>query len=156
MESVPYQIPTNFEEVGKDAVGDELMREETTKLWSTEDLLVQDDMELVVWHYRLNHCSFKTFLRLSKRRIIPKNIRRVRTPPNCVACMFGKSYKRPCRTKGKISGGSTRKPSETRTGATTLIYQMIYAQPGLITQVTGALNHAIFWADTVFVDHYSN
>ena len=112
------------------------------KLWSTKDLLVQDDMELVVWHYRLNHCSFKTFLRLSKRRIIPKNIRRVRTPPNCVACMFGKSYKRPCRNKGKLSGGSTRKTSYTRPVTMTKIDQMVHDQPEITPQVTGALTRA--------------
>ena len=38
----PFQIPTNLEEVGKDAVGAEIMREDMDKLWSTQDLLVQD------------------------------------------------------------------------------------------------------------------
>ena len=35
----PYQIPTNLEEVDKDAVGSELTREDVDNLWSTEDLL---------------------------------------------------------------------------------------------------------------------
>ena len=33
---------------------------------------------------------------------------------------------------------------------------MVSDQPGIIPQFTGDLTHAIFWADTVFVDQYSN
>ena len=35
----------------------------------------------------------------------------------------------------------------------TSIDQMKSAQPELISQFTGDLTHARFWADTVFVDH---
>ena len=38
----------------------------------------------------------------------------------------------------------------------TSIDQMVYSQPGIIPQFTGALTHAIFWAATVFLDHYSD
>ena len=43
---------------------------------------------------------------------------------------------------------------ETRPMAMNLIYQMVYAQPGLVPQITGGLTHSRFWAATVFVDHY--
>ena len=33
---------------------------------------------------------------------------------------------------------------------------MVYAQPGIIIQVAGALTHAMFWAATVLVYHYSD
>ena len=42
----------------KDAIGDNIKREDMDKLWSTKDLLVQDEREILVWHHRLNHCSF--------------------------------------------------------------------------------------------------
>ena len=38
----------------------------------------------------------------------------------------------------------------------TSIDQMVSAQPGLITQVTGALTHAIFCAATLSMYHYSD
>ena len=38
----------------------------------------------------------------------------------------------------------------------TSIDHMVSAQPGIIPQVTGSLNHARFWSATVFLDHYSN
>ena len=44
------------------------------KLWSTEDLLGQYERELLVWHHRLKHCSFKYLIILSKRLIIPWKI----------------------------------------------------------------------------------
>ena len=116
------------------------------KLWLTEDLLGQEYSEIIICHNRMNHCSFRYLLRSSKRGIIPKKIRKVRTaPPPCVVYLFGKSYKRPWRTKGKCSGKSIRKTLETRPGDMTLIDQTVYAQTGLITQVTGDLNHTIFW-----------
>ena len=125
------------------------------KLWSTEDLLGQDEGDILVWNHNLNRCSFKYLLRLSKRLIITSNINKVRKLPPCVAYLFRKSHKRPWRTKGKHSGGSTRKPSETRPGAMTLIDKMVYDQPGLIHQVTGYLTHSRLWSYTVFLDHYS-
>ena len=83
----PSQIPTNLEEVGKYAVGADLTRDDMAKLCSTEYLLVQDEREILVWHHRLNHCYFKYPLRLSKKRIIPRNLSNIRpssfTPPDC-------------------------------------------------------------------------
>ena len=70
--------------------------------------------------------------------------------------MFGKSYKRPWRTKSKHSSGSLRKPLDTRTGVVTSIYQIISTQPGLVPQVSRYLTHARLLADIVFVYHFSN
>ena len=152
----PSQIPANLEEVYRYAIGDNLTREDISKLWSTKDLLGQYKREILVWNHRLNHLSFKYLIRISKRGIIISNISRIIKLPPCVACIFGKSHKRPCRTKGKHSSGSIRKPSDTRSGATNSIDQMVSAQPGIIPQVTGDLTHARLWAATLFVDHYSD
>ena len=40
------------------AVGYNLMREDMAKLWSTEELLGRDNMDILVWHHRLNHCYY--------------------------------------------------------------------------------------------------
>ena len=63
----PYQIPTKLEEVVTYVIGYELTREDVVKLWSTEDLLLYDKREILVWHHRLKICSFKSLLRLSER-----------------------------------------------------------------------------------------
>ena len=118
--------------------------------------ILTDEREILVWYHRLDHCYFKYLLRLHNRGKITMKINRIRKLPPCVAFMFGKPPNRPWRTNGKQPGGSTRKTSDTSPGAMTSIDQMVSAQPGLITQVTGDLTHARFWSATVFVDHYSD
>ena len=110
-------------------------------------------MELPVWHHRLNHCSLKYLLRLSKRGIIIKNLSKVKKLPPCVACMFGKSHKRPWSTKEKLSGVFS---PETRPRVMASIDQMLSSQPGITPQVTGDITHLRLWAATIFVDHYSD
>ena len=95
------QIPTNLEEVYKDLIGAELTREDIAKLCSTEDLLGWDEREILFWHQRPNHCSFKSLIRLSSRGVIPRKLIKIRKLPPFVACIFGKSHKRPWSTKGK-------------------------------------------------------
>ena len=80
-------------------------------MWSTEDLLVQYDRGILVWHHRLNHCIFKYLLRIFKRLIISRKIRKVIKLPRVDECLFGKSHKRPCSNKGKHAGESIRNPS---------------------------------------------
>ena len=104
----------------------------------------------------MNHLTFKSIIRLSKRGIIPRNIREFRPPPSCVAWLFGKYHTRPCRTKGKQPGGYIRKAFETIPMAMTAIEHMIYYQPGINNKVAGLLTHKRFWEATVFVDHYSD
>ena len=125
------------------------------KLWSTEEILGSEKRELLVWHHRLNCCSLKYLLRISKRGIIPRKISNVRPPP-CVARRFVQYHKRQWRTKGKGSDGSIRKQSETRPRAMTSIDQMVSSHPGIITQVTGDIKQERLWESTVFVDHYYN
>ena len=114
------------------------------RLWSTEDIIGQDDRELLFWHHRLNYCSFKYLLRISRRGIIFKNISKVRKLPPCVSCSFGKSHKRTWSTKSKHSNMLIRNTSDTRHGAMASIDHKVSSQTGIIPQVTGDLTHAIF------------
>ena len=66
-------------------VGDKIMREYRTKLFSTKDLLVWDDRKLLVWNHRLNHCYFKSLLRLYKRVIILRNTSKAIRLTPCVS-----------------------------------------------------------------------
>ena len=111
---------------------------------STRDLLGQDYREILVWHHRMNHCSLKFLLIISKRGLIPRKIINIRKLPPCVTFLFVKSHKRPWRTKGKLSGRSISNPLETRPGSMTSIYQMVSSQPRLISQVTGDITHTRF------------
>ena len=95
----PSQLTINLKEVYKDVVGAKIMRKDMTKLWSTEDFLGRDMRELLVWHYMMNHCTFKSFLILSKMVMIPRKDREFRKISPCIAFLFGKTYKRPCRTQ---------------------------------------------------------
>ena len=79
-----------------------------------------------------------------------------KTPSLCCMYVFGYYHNRLWRTKGKHSGGSIRKPSETIPGAMTSIDLIVSDQPGLIPRVTVALTHARFWASIIFVNHYSD
>ena len=88
----PSQIPINLDEVYQDAVEFDLTREDMANMWSTKDLLGWYKREIIVLHHRLNHCSFKTLLRLSKRVIIPKNLSKVRKLSPCVAYLFGNPH----------------------------------------------------------------
>ena len=63
-----------------------------SKLWSTKDLLGRENRELLVWHHRLNHCFFKSLIKLSNKMVIPKKLGKVRKLPPCVACLFGKAH----------------------------------------------------------------
>ena len=116
--------------------------------------MVQDKREFLVWRHRLNHCYFKSLFRLSKRGIITRELSKFRKLPLCVACIFGSSHRSSWRTKENDSCLLIRKPPETITEDMTSVEQTISDQPGLITQVIGALTHGKLWAATIFLDHY--
>ena len=134
---IQYQIPTNLEDVDKDMIGADLMREDMANLWSTKDLLGRGNMDIVVWNHRLNHCSLKSLLRLSKRGIMRRKISKFQKLYPCVACMFENSHNKTCRTKGKWSGRSISKPLDTRPRVMTSIDQMVSAQSGITPKPLG-------------------
>ena len=98
---IPSQIPINLEEVEKYVVGDKLTRKDMENMWSNEELLGWYKRYILVYNHRLNHCSFKYLLKISKRGIIPRKLRKIRKLPPCVAFIFGNPHKRPWSTKGK-------------------------------------------------------
>ena len=51
------------------------------KLWSTKCLMGQDKREILVWNHMMNHCSFKSLIRLSKRGITPRKLRNIINSP---------------------------------------------------------------------------
>ena len=81
------------------------------KMWYTKDLFGRDEREIMVWTNRLNHCTFKSHIVLSKRVIIFNNISRVGKLPPCMDYIFVKSHRKIWRDRGKRTGGYIRKPS---------------------------------------------
>ena len=51
------------------------------KLWSTKDFLGRHDGEILFLHHRLNHCSFKSLLRVSNMGVISRNLSRIINSP---------------------------------------------------------------------------
>ena len=106
--------------------------------------------ELMRWHYRLGHLSFKKLKVLAEKGIIPKRLVQVRSP-KCAGCIYGKMHKKPWRTKaqpGKI--GIT-----TRAGQCISVDQLESSTVGFIGQMKGKLTTRRYKYATVFVDHFS-
>ena len=65
-------------------------------------VLTPRQQELMSWHHRLHHLPFNLLFVLAKARFLPKSLLECQDKvPLCVACQFGKSHRRPLRTKGK-------------------------------------------------------
>jgi hypothetical protein len=57
---------------------------------------VNDQAELMHWHYRLGHLSFTKLKQLALNGEIPRRLAKVK-PPACVGCLFGAMTKVPWR-----------------------------------------------------------
>ena len=66
---------------------------------------------------------------------------------------FDMSHRRPWLSKGTPE--NIRKDSKTDPGDCVSMYQLLSAQPGLITKMSGYLTNMRLCGDTVFVDHVS-
>ena len=70
----------------------------------------------------------------------------------CVACQFVQTRRFPWIVKGKNSGSICR-PEQTIPGDGVPVDQIVSAQPGLISQMSGFLTIKRIWGTTTFVDH---
>ena len=59
--------------------------------------------ELLRWHYRLGHVSFRRIQLMAKRNELPKKLFEAKIPL-CPACQYGKMIRRPWRTKPQQTG----------------------------------------------------
>jgi hypothetical protein len=77
-------------------------RDLPTVITDDEELVTgaDDASELMRWHYRLGHLSFKKMHTLAMKGLIPKKLSKVR-PPKCACCIYGNMNRRPWRTKGQ-------------------------------------------------------
>eukprot|EP00957_Ditylum_brightwellii_P142998 10895754-Ditylum_brightwellii.AAC.1 len=61
---------------------------------------VNDQAELLQWHYYLCHLSFRKIRLLSLVGILPRHLTKIR-PPKCTGCLYGNMTRKPWRTKTK-------------------------------------------------------
>ena len=76
---------------------------------------VDDQAELMWWHYRLGHLPFPKLKQLALNGKIPKKLAKL-TPPKCTGCLFGAMTKLPWRDKESKSSHKViiaTKPGET-------------------------------------------
>ena len=116
--------------------------EEPTKLSPSDELLR--------WHYKLGHASFKLLQRMASQGDLPKQLASV-IPPFCAACKYGKQTKRPWRTKGPQ--GHIR--TTTHPGQVVSVDQLESTTPGFVAQLKDLLTTQRYHYATIFVDQYS-
>ena len=110
----------------------------------------EDSAELLRWHQRLNHFSFRGLKLLAKMQLLPKRIINAKIP-RCACCVFGTMTRKPWRNKGQPS----KLKKATRAGQVVSVDQMESGTPGLIAQLKGRLTRQRYNYATVYVDHFS-
>ena len=112
---------------------------------------ITDQAELMRWHYRLGHLSFKKLKVLAENNFIPKRLAQVRPPSKCSSCLYGKMNRKPWRSKAQ--------PAEifkaTKPGECVSVDQMEPSTTGFIGQMKGILTTKRYKYVTVYVDHFS-
>jgi len=111
-----------------------------------------DQAELLRWHYRLGHQSFKLIKLLAALRILPGKLANVESP-KCAGCLYGAMTKRPWRTKSKQDKKKIFKTKEA--GECVSVDQLESPTPGFIPQLKGSVTKRRYQAATIFVDHFS-
>jgi hypothetical protein len=118
-----------------------------------EKLSCQDPQtEMLIWHYRLGHLSFKRIKGMAELGILYKRLAQV-TAPKCAGCIFCSMTKKPWRIKGNKPKGVGH--LATSPGKMVSVDQLESSAAGFISQLKGRLIRRRYKAATVFVDHFS-
>jgi hypothetical protein len=111
-----------------------------------------DQAELVQWHYRLGHLSFKKLKQLALNGEIPKKLSKLK-PPKCAGCLFGAMTKLPWRSKDLAFSHEIF--VTTKLGKIVLVDKMELTEVGFFAHLKGSLTKKQYRYCTVFVDHFS-
>ena len=109
--------------------------------------------ELLRWHYRLVHLSFKMIKTMATVGLLTKRITTAPIP-KCAGCMFAETTKNPWRKKGATRGHVGRKTNITRPGQYVPVDQLDSPHVGLIMQLKEIPTKKRYRYATIFVDHY--
>ena len=108
--------------------------------------------ELLRWHHRLGHISFKAIRLLAAVGVLPKRLLQARIP-KYAACQYGLMTRKPWRSKAapsKIKPTIVRHPSDCIS-----VDQMESIMPGFMAQMKGRLTRQRYNNATIFIDHRS-
>ena len=111
--------------------------------------------DLLRWHYRLGHLSFKLIKAMAEVGLLPKKLAKAPVP-KCAGCMFAGMTKKPWRSKGKQNSQVGRMTKITRPGQCISVDMLESPQVGFIAHMKGRLTKKRYKYATVFVDHYSD
>ena len=117
-----------------------------------EPTTIDPQDELLRWHYRLGHLSFKRILQMARQSILPKKLLNAKVPI-CPACQYGKMTRRPWKTKGQAQ--RSRVKAVTRPGQVVSVDQLESTTVGFVAQLKGRLTLRRYKYTTVFVDQFS-
>ena len=122
---------------------------------SANDTIVAstNEGELLRWHYRLGHLSWKKLNLLALLGIIPRKLFNLRAP-KCPCCIAAQMTRIPTRTKGPSSVRNIQ--PATKLGQYVSVDQMECSTPGFVAQLKGKLTRKRYRVATVYVDHYSD
>lgn len=109
--------------------------------------------ELLMWHQRYGHVSFKRIRMMAESGIIPRRLANARVPA-CTACLYGKATRRAWRTRAEPNKIGHRQ-AVTTAGGCVSVDQMESPTPGLIAQMRGIPTKRRYRVATIFVDHHS-
>ena len=104
------------------------------------------------YHHKLKCISPKNTARLIDIGILPSQLKSIKPPP-CLACLLGKSKKKPWRSK---STPPNIRRSSVKPGHAVSVDQLTSTTPGLKPQIIGHLTKATIVGAQVFVDHSSS
>ena len=126
---------------------------QSTTCYEEQEMTADNDQaELLKWHYRLGHVSFKKLKILAMLGLIPRKLAKVRTP-KCMCCIYGTMTRVPWKNKGQENKRSLVTASKSVQCVS--VDQLESRQAGFAAQLKGKLTNRRYTAATVFVDHYS-
>lgn len=127
-----------------------LQQDLNNKLSDDNFSAVEDTAELMPWHQRFNHLSFRKLKMLAMLGILPRRLANARIPW-CAWCVFGSMTRQNWRTK--------KQPKKLRKATApdqiVSVDQMQLGSPGFIAQMKGKLTTSRYVHAMVFVDHLS-
>ncbi len=123
-----------------------------TKEDDTPLAAVDDQAELMRWHYCLGHASFSALKQMAKNGEIPQKLAKI-PPPKCAGCLFGSMTKVPWR--GKEAKSSHEVFTATKPGECVSVDQIVSTQLVFHAQLNGKLTTCRYRGATIFVDHFS-
>ena len=110
------------------------------------------EREHVAHHHRLKCISHANMLHLIQLGHLPHRLVKVKPPP-CLACLIGKSRKRPWRFRA--ASKHIRAPQRRPPGSSVSVDQLVSSTPGIKPQHTGTLTSIPIVGTQLFADHSS-